>query len=311
VEWNIDIWTLPVDANGGQVRGDLQRVTRRAERDILPTISRDGKVLAHLSDGEGAEPDVLTVNLANGEERNLTSSRAHEFYSVVSRDGSRVAYIRRLQPDEDDKYSVYQAAASGDVATPIAGKVRFDQRLRLGDWTPDLSGLVTEGGRLDVATGEITEIFGQGFRAHLPKLSPDGKWVVFSPDRKLEASGTHQLVIAPFRITGPPISGEEWISITTPPGKNSNADWSPDGNRLYFLSNRDGHRCLWTQRLDPVNKTPAGEAREVQHFPRADLTLATEYFTYVLGPSVAADKIALGLIESRGNVWMVQTDLGR
>jgi Tol biopolymer transport system component len=216
-----------------------------------------------------------------------------------------------LEPAEDDIYSVYQAAVSGDVTTPIALKVRFDQHLRLGDWTPDLAGLVTQGGRLDVATGEVTQIFGQDINAGQPKLSPDGQWVVFLRPRSMGARGTRQLVIAPFRTTGPPISSEEWIPITTPPSRNQNADWSPDGNRLYFLSNRDGHSCLWTQRLDPAKKTPLGEPQEVRHFPRAGLTLATEYFTYVLGPSVAEDKIALGLIESRGNVWMVQTDLGR
>ena len=34
--------------------------------------------------------------------------------------------------------------------------------------------------------------------------------------------------------------------------------WSPDGNLLYFLSERDGFRCIWGQKLDPASKRPLG-----------------------------------------------------
>jgi hypothetical protein len=42
--------------------------------------------------------------------------------------------------------------------------------------------------------------------------------------------------------------------------------WSPDGALLYFLSERDGFRCLWAQRLEPTAKTPFGPAVPVHHF---------------------------------------------
>jgi len=42
--------------------------------------------------------------------------------------------------------------------------------------------------------------------------------------------------------------------------------WSPDGNLLYFISERDGFVCLWAQRLDPATKHPQGAAFPIRHF---------------------------------------------
>src|SRR3954469_17297638 len=44
------------------------------------------------------------------------------------------------------------------------------------------------------------------------------------------------------------------------------AQWSPDGNTLYFTSGADGFTCLWAQRLDGNTRRPLGDAFAVQHF---------------------------------------------
>jgi hypothetical protein len=47
----------------------------------------------------------------------------------------------------------------------------------------------------------------------------------------------------------------------------------PDGNALYYASERDGYRCLWVQRLDAATKRPVGEAQVLQHFHDARASL--------------------------------------
>ena len=40
--------------------------------------------------------------------------------------------------------------------------------------------------------------------------------------------------------------------------------FSPDGSLLYFLSERDGHRCIWARKLDPVPRKPASDPGGLQ-----------------------------------------------
>jgi hypothetical protein len=74
---------------------------------------------------------------------------------------------------------------------------------------------------------------------------------------------------------------------------------------LYFVSDQDGFRCLWAQRLEPSTKHPAGPAFAVYHFHHARLSLTGVGLTpAAAGPSVAKDKIVFALGELTGNVWM-------
>lgn len=78
--------------------------------------------------------------------------------------------------------------------------------------------------------------------------------------------------------------------------------WSPDGNRLYYLSEREGSCRLWTQKLDPQTKKPDGDTEVVYHvhqdrfnlnMPRGNATVA-----------VAADKLVFWMAETTGNIYM-------
>ena len=82
------------------------------------------------------------------------------------------------------------------------------------------------------------------------------------------------------------------------------AEWSPDGNMLYFLSERDSFRCIWAQRLDPVTKRPTGDAFAVRHFHTSRRSLTTIGDPVNLGLSVAIDKLIFSMVERTGNIWM-------
>ena len=49
--------------------------------------------------------------------------------------------------------------------------------------------------------------------------------------------------------------------------------WSPDGRFLYFISERDGFRCVWARPLDAATKRPIGDAFAVRHFHAARFSL--------------------------------------
>src|SRR5205085_5063617 len=88
-------------------------------------------------------------------------------------------------------------------------------------------------------------------------FSPDGGWVAFTA--ALDNSPNKKLFISPIRA-GHALRERDWIPVTDGSQVDANAAWSPDGNLLYFLSERDGFFCIWAQRLAPATKEPAGAA---------------------------------------------------
>jgi hypothetical protein len=137
------------------------------------------------------------------------------------------------------------------------------------------------------------------FNLYGARFSPDDRWVVFqarvTPERL-------QLFIAPFRDSG--TAAKEWIPISDPSYSSREASWSPDGNTLYFASDRDGFLCLWSQRLD-ATKRPAGPPLPIYHLHQSRQSLAS-VLAGTHDTSVARDKLVFPLCERTGNIWMMQ-----
>jgi len=103
----------------------------------------------------------------------------------------------------------------------------------------------------------------------------------------------------------PAAAADEWISITEGDSWEDKPRWSPDGNLLYFTSERDGFRCIWARRLDPSTKRPRGAPFAVFHSHTARLNL----MNVGLGPlelAVARDKLVFNMAERTGNIWMAK-----
>jgi eukaryotic-like serine/threonine-protein kinase len=130
-----------------------------------------------------------------------------------------------------------------------------------------------------------------------PRFSPDDRWVCFNATEP----GRSRIFVAPVRDTGP-VPEQEWITIADT-GGDDKPRWSPDGNTLYFVSERDGFRCIWAQRLDS-RKRPLGAAIAVFHAHQSQRSL------FNVGPgdlsiSVARDKIVFNMSERAGNLWLM------
>jgi WD40 repeat protein len=118
----------------------------------------------------------------------------------------------------------------------------------------------------------------------------------------LEAEqGRTPIFIAPLR-NGVALGESEWIQVTDGTGTEAAPWWSPDGNILYFLSQRDGFQCIWAQHLDKATKRPAGAPFDVAHFHGARRKVQEAGF----GPGIGVDKLVFALSESTGNIWMAQ-----
>jgi len=177
-------------------------------------------------------------------------------------------------------------------------------------WSSDKTKLVLVGTSpvrisiLNLSTGRRTGLLNHPvYLLWNARFSPDDRWISFNAT----AQGKSRVFVAPVRETGI-IPEREWIPIADS-GWDDKPRWSPDGNVLYFVSERDGFRCIWAQRLDG-RKHAIGEAIAVFHAHESRRSLSN------VGPgdlsiSVARDKLVFNMGERTGNVWMTRLSPGR
>jgi len=292
---NTDIWSLPMEANEGRVTGEMQRLTEDAAPDIHPYISANGKRLVFRSTRSGTA-EIWLKDLESGKETNVAPSTANKFWPVITADGSKVAYRLESPP------VFYVVAADGGATVKVC-----DDCLRLDDWSPDQKYLLYHWGPpwrvalLNVASGEKTNLFHHAeYNLFQPHFSADGHWITFLAQLTAER---RRLFIVPFRNEIPP-KESEWVAVTDGEFSDDKPRFSPDGNLLYFTSNRDGFVCLWAQQLDPATKRPKGSPFTIKHFHRTRLSIMNVDLGS-LEISVARDRVVFCLIDLTGNIWLL------
>ena len=277
------IWSLPFDLNRGTPTGASERITHGPGDRGFPSLSNNARLIAFFSNQSG-QTNIWKRDLATGDESIVASSSLLQRFPVVSRSGARIAFAVN---EEDGTRTVYAAAPGGEPEKVCEGCMRAT------DWSSDEKTLLIYGGipyqvnLLDVATHRQMPLLKHPtYHLLYGHFSPDSRWVSFT----VRTSPTRaRVAIAPF--DGPrPIPESAWITISDVWTEDW-AHWSPDGRTLYFPSERDGHRCLWGQRIDTVSHRPVGEPFVAWHFHgRASYAYCCQN-----GWSAATGRIAIAL----------------
>jgi Tol biopolymer transport system component len=97
--------------------------------------------------------------------------------------------------------------------------------------------------RLTFTTGEL----GSG-HSSMPTWSPSGEFIAFSSDRQLDNAANDIKGETDVFLMNP--DGSEIRRLTRDPAYDGQPDFSPDGERLAFVSTRDGNPEIYTISLD-------------------------------------------------------------
>ena len=272
------------------------RLTSGEGNYTAPVISRSGDRLSFVSDRTGST-DPWVKDLKTGRENALTAPRQNEVSPILSPDGSRVAfgYAAPL------RQSIVSVPFSGGQTTqlcldcgeprawlPNGGGLLYQRLSSKGD---SIIGVVEPSGRTAVLLeSNESSLFS-------PSMSPDGKWlalIVRTPPND------HRITVVPIR-EGSAAPRPEWISVTERGPFVNKPRWSPTGNLLYYISDRDGFVCIWATRLDPATKKPLGDPKPVVHFHTSRNSLDNVYGQEL---SVADHELVFSLGERTGNIWL-------
>jgi eukaryotic-like serine/threonine-protein kinase len=295
-----NIWALPIDHTAGKAPGEIHALTQETSINGLPSISADGKRLVYIR-VSGLWMAFLK-ELNSGPVRRLLpelSGISDEYFPKISRDGSTVIYGI--------------PTSQGDPRLFVSDTDNLTPRLLCENcpgvpsgWFPDghtallyLFAGNREIDSIDTNSGKRSLVVQSAHTIWQPQVSPDGRWLALHTD--LTALQVAIMVI-PLR-NGVAAGEKEWVTITDGSEDDLCPVWSPDGNLLYFLSERDGFRCIWGQKLDPASKRPLGVPFPVYHShdPRRSIRNVS---LGLLSMSASRQQIVFPMGELTGNIWI-------
>lgn len=296
--WIANIWTLKAEPDLGLINGKPVPITKNLFAKFNPSISRDGSRLVYSSFGglKRARSEVRLMDLISGEEK------------IFQMRTAQLGRVPKLSPD--GTILSYRDEVKGKVKTFIvksddtAGREICGSCVILGFFPDPNQALIQEGDqqllRFNISTGERTLLLEASVgRIREPAISPDGRWISFvhgKPD------GRAAIYVAP--LTESLTSESDWILLFDEDHYLGSPAWAPEGNRLYYLSERKGVCSVWMQKLDPQTKKPDGETEEVYRARQSRFNLNIPRDNGTL--AVAADKLIFWMSEMTGNIYMAE-----
>jgi WD40 repeat protein len=212
--------------------------------------------IAFASYREG-ESKIFLMNVDGSNVTPVSRTGLRESRPAWSPDGSRIAYVRRMN---NANHEIYVMNADGSGATQLTN--RPDSVESEPSWSPDGQRIAfisnerptanTLVGRFHVwvmnADGSdqmlLTDIGGSNTS---PDWSPDGQRLVFDSTR----DGDHEIYVMDA-------NGGHLVNLTQHPAMDYSPTWSPDGTRIAFVSDRHGDEEIYVMGADgsdPVRLT--------------------------------------------------------
>ena len=218
------------------------------------SVSPDGQFLAYV-DGivwkGAAEDHVFVLDLKTGQHRRLTTAGSGDAgVAAISPDGNQVAY-EWINPDGVRELRIIGTDGSGDRL--LYSNPYLSNWLDPMDWSPNGSHVLVilrlsvdtyQIALVSVANGSVRVVKTFDWYAQWGKMSfsPDGRYIVY--DRPPE-KGSSQRDIFVLRSDG----GSE-AALVVHPANDLFLAWTPDGTRIFFLSDRRGTWDTWAIGVD-------------------------------------------------------------
>jgi TolB protein len=240
--------------------GVAEQLTAGPGYDYQPDVSSDGRWVIYDSYSKDAI-ELWALDLNTMQSLQLTHGSAVNLEPRFSPDGKRVAFV---STSYNGHFHIFTGDFSEGQLTNVArltGENRstlpryyysvFDHEIS-PVWSRDGSEIlfISNRGHLygtggfwrmkAVAGAEAHEIhYEETTWKSRADFSPDGKRIVYA---SYQGQQWHQLWVMPADGNNPfPISYGDF--------DNTNPRWSPDGNKIAFISNRGGNTSLWTQEI--------------------------------------------------------------
>jgi Tol biopolymer transport system component len=229
---------------------------------LSPAWSPDGRwLVASAKDSVGKPSAIFLVSGETGEKRQLTfppASTEGDGYGALSPDARTLAFVRTTGKLADDVYAL--TLADNFVPRGEPRRLTSDNRVVGGiAWTADGRELVfssDRGGaqglwRIAISGSGGAQRLAVGENGFNPSISRQGNRLVYS--QSISDSNIWRVNLSDPR--------EQPVQLIASTRGESNGQYSPDGKKIVFASNRSGNMEVWICDADgssPVQVTSTG-----------------------------------------------------
>jgi serine/threonine protein kinase len=294
-----NLWRVPLDPVSG-VAGRGARITEGTAQHIGPSVSKDGAAISY-SVKLGPITEIRVRGLHGQAEMKLAElSRATP--PVISPDGSMVAFAATQRGHS----SVYSVPAKGGSARRLC-----DECGRPVQWVKRNEYLLCDRGGsarkdvgiLDVSTGQYKGLaHHEEYELVGPAVSDDERYLSFAA---IVGGRQSRIYALPFSVDST-ADQHSWTTIVDGADLENQPVWAARDNSIYFLSDRDGFRCVWAQRIDSQTLRPRGNAFPVYHLHQFRYSLLDFEDPADVGLSITGNTMVLAVREIQSNVWLAE-----
>lgn len=279
-----DIYVMRIDGS------ETRRLTDHPDSDWDPDLSPDGQKVVFVSNRDG-KSDIYLVNVDGTDLTRLTEDADNDTNPAWSPGGQQIVFVS----SRDDGSEIYTMNADG------SGIVRLtDDEFSNSEpaWSPDGQQIAYssfhKGSGFDIfvmnADGSSVRQVTENPDFNLaPAWSPDSEHIVYScwytanieKDRPfnifaLQNSGAIMLLyggtdpgleelVSGIHVIG--INGTDMRQLTEDKGSSWSPSWSPDGQQVAFVSDRDGDADIYVINADGSGVAPLTDNGEDDYTP--------------------------------------------
>lgn len=265
--------------------------------DHSPKLSPDGTKVLFYSQRSG-NGDIWAMNLDGSNQTNLTNSAGNDNGAVWSPDGTKIAFTSdRNDGTTNQEIYVMNANGTGQTALTTTGAA-FSNGVAV--WSPDgtklaftqWNGTTQEVFVMSASGVGPLQLTSGGDTVKIPVCwTPDGSKIVYhtggGPDsaeiRSVQPNGTND------------------ISLANSAGSDQAPQFSPDGSKIAFYSNRNGNHDIWVMNPDGSGQTPLTNDATEQIDPQWSPDGTKILFKAYIGDN------EVGLINSDGTGYTILT----
>jgi Tol biopolymer transport system component len=243
-----------------------------------PTWSPDGKQIAFASDRDDPKPyecaniglytcnfEIYVMDAKGDNTVRLTNNPAYDDSPAWSPNGKQIAFLSDREDPINWNFGIYVMNADGTDVSLIKSGVGFGAK---PTWSPDGKKIaygIYVNGNSEIyvmnadGSGEVNLTKNSSYDSG-STWSPDGKYIAFAsnrddPNLATCGNGNRGVEDCDFEIYVMNADGGNVTRLTNSATGDQMPTWSPDGERIAFVSRRDGNSEIYLMNTDGSNQT--------------------------------------------------------